>query len=77
MIRSFELHLRAERNLSPHTRRGYLADVRQLAEFTLGRWLGRRPLIVPAHPQADTGSHRWKGALKHLAPRAAGAGPAR
>ncbi len=34
---SFELHLRAERNLSPHTRRGYLADVRQLAEFLGGQ----------------------------------------
>jgi len=32
-IRSFELHLRAERNVSPHTRRAYLSDVRQFAEF--------------------------------------------
>jgi len=31
-ISSFELHLRAERNLSPHTRRAYLSDVRQFAE---------------------------------------------
>jgi integrase/recombinase XerC len=31
-MRSFELHLRAERNVSPHTRRAYLADVAQLAE---------------------------------------------
>jgi integrase/recombinase XerC len=30
-IRAFELHLRAERNLSPHTRRAYVSDVRQLA----------------------------------------------
>ena len=30
-IRSFELHLRAERNVSPHTRRAYLSDVRQFA----------------------------------------------
>jgi len=36
-IRSFELYMRAERNLSPHTRRGYLADVRQLAEFLGGQ----------------------------------------
>jgi integrase/recombinase XerC len=31
-IRSFELHLRAERNVSPHTRRAYLSDVRQFAD---------------------------------------------
>jgi integrase/recombinase XerC len=31
-ISSFELHLRAERNLSPHTQRAYLSDVRQFAE---------------------------------------------
>jgi integrase/recombinase XerC len=30
-IRSFELHLRAERNVSPHTRRAYLSDLRQFA----------------------------------------------
>jgi integrase/recombinase XerC len=30
-LRAFDLHLRAERNLSPHTRRGYLGDVRELA----------------------------------------------
>jgi integrase/recombinase XerC len=30
---AFELHLRAERNLSPHTRRAYLSDVAQFAEF--------------------------------------------
>jgi integrase/recombinase XerC len=30
-LRAFELHLRAERNVSPHTRRAYLSDVEQLA----------------------------------------------
>jgi integrase/recombinase XerC len=30
-IRAFGMHLRTERNLSPHTRRAYLADVRDLA----------------------------------------------
>jgi integrase/recombinase XerC len=30
-MRAFALHLRAERNLSPHTRRAYLGDVRDLA----------------------------------------------
>ncbi|MFQ5418408.1 MAG: site-specific integrase, partial [Myxococcota bacterium] len=34
-IRGFELHLRAERNVSVHTRRAYLSDVRQFAG-TLG-----------------------------------------
>ena len=32
-IRAFDLHLRAERNVSLHTRRAYLSDVGQLAEF--------------------------------------------
>jgi integrase/recombinase XerC len=35
-LRSFELHLRAERNLSPHTRRAYVSDVRQFAAFVEG-----------------------------------------
>jgi integrase/recombinase XerC len=30
-IQAFELHLRAERNLSPHTRRAYVSDTKQLA----------------------------------------------
>jgi integrase/recombinase XerC len=32
-LRAFDLHLRAERNGSPHTRRAYLADVRRFAAF--------------------------------------------
>ena len=32
-IRSFELHLRAERNVSPHTCRAYLGDARESARF--------------------------------------------
>jgi len=38
-IRAFDLHLRAERNLSPHTRRAYGGDVCQLAAF-LGKGAG-------------------------------------
>jgi integrase/recombinase XerC len=41
----FGIHLRAERNLSPHTRRAYRADVAQLAEF-LGQ--AARPADVDA-----------------------------
>jgi integrase/recombinase XerC len=32
-LRAFERHLRAERNLSPHTCRAYVADARELAVF--------------------------------------------
>ncbi|MFP8874242.1 MAG: tyrosine recombinase XerC [Myxococcota bacterium] len=32
-VRQFDVHLRAERNLSPHTRRAYQSDVRQLLGF--------------------------------------------
>jgi integrase/recombinase XerC len=32
-LRQFKLHLAAERNVSPHTRRAYLGDVRQFARF--------------------------------------------
>jgi integrase/recombinase XerC len=44
-LRAFALHLRAERNLSPHTRRAYRADVLHFA-----RWLGpeARPERVEA-----------------------------
>ncbi|UCE87600.1 MAG: tyrosine recombinase XerC [Deltaproteobacteria bacterium] len=36
-IEAFERHLRAERNLSPHTLRAYVSDVRQFAVFAAGR----------------------------------------
>lgn len=42
---AFERHLRAERNVSPHTCRAYLSDVRQLASFAGAR---RRPEEVTA-----------------------------
>jgi integrase/recombinase XerC len=32
-LRRFDLHLHAGRNLSPHTRRAYVSDARQLASF--------------------------------------------
>jgi len=32
-MKAFDLHMRAERNLSAHTRRAYLSDVGQFAEF--------------------------------------------
>jgi integrase/recombinase XerC len=35
-LRGFELHLRAERNLSEHTRRAYASDVRQFADSLEG-----------------------------------------
>ena len=54
-IRSFGLHLRAERNLSPHTRRAYLSDVGQLED-----WLGQG-----AEP-ARVGSDEVRGFLASL-----------
>jgi integrase/recombinase XerC len=32
-VRAFDLHLRGERNVSPHNRRAYVSDVGQLADF--------------------------------------------
>ncbi len=37
-LRDFDLHLRAERNVSPHTRRAYLSDLRQLVAFVGEEW---------------------------------------
>ena len=45
-IRAFALHLRAERNLSPHTRRAYVSDVSQLEQ-----WLGEG--ATPARVGSD------------------------
>jgi integrase/recombinase XerC len=56
-IREFGLHLRAERNASPHTRRAYVADVRQLAAG-LGDELDPRR-ISPEQVRAHLGAlHR-------------------
>ncbi len=44
-LQAFALHLRAERNLSEHTRRAYLSDVRQLATHVGAR---RGPAAVTA-----------------------------
>lgn len=45
-IRAFDLHLRAERNLSAHTRRAYVSDARQLARF-----LGERAAPDQVEPE--------------------------
>jgi integrase/recombinase XerC len=42
-LRDFEIYLRAERNLSTHTRRAYLSDVRQLAAFVESQLAGSTP----------------------------------
>ena len=54
-IRAFDLHLRAERNLSPHTRRAYLGDVRDLATA-----------LVPDADPARVGSAEVRGFLARL-----------
>jgi integrase/recombinase XerC len=53
-LAAFELHLRAERNASAHTRRAYLSDVRQLAAF-LGE--GAVPEAVEAGDVLDFLAH--------------------
>ena len=41
---AFDVYLRVERGLSPHTRRAYNADLRQLVEFLTTEKAGRRTL---------------------------------
>jgi integrase/recombinase XerC len=65
-IRQFEMHLAAERNVSPHTRRAYLGDVRQFASFA-GR-ANPPPRVSPAHVReflADLHARRHPSTLGH------------
>ena len=54
-LRAFELHLRVERNLSAHTQRAYLSDVRQLVSF-----------VGPDRPPADVTGAQVRGFLADL-----------
>ena len=45
-VEAFARHLDAERNLSPHTRRAYLGDLRQLRDFLGGDAAGAGPDAV-------------------------------
>jgi len=57
-IRDFDLHLGAERNLSSHTRRAYVADVGQLCAF-----------LEAGIPPADVTSQHVRAFLADLHPR--------
>jgi len=62
--REFALHLAAERNLSPHTRRGYLSDVRQFAAFAGASHPPDRVLAVQVRAfLADLHGHRHPATL--------------
>jgi integrase/recombinase XerC len=54
-LRRFEIYMRAERNHSPHTRRAYLADVRQLAAH-----------LSPASDPRRTSTRQIRGWLADL-----------
>ena len=58
-IEAFEAHLAAERNLSPHTRRGYLADLGQFRAFLVENGL------IPA----GAGGPDQLAAIDHMAVR--------
>ena len=62
-LRAFDLHLRAERNLSVHTRRAYLSDVRQLAAHVDARG---RPAAVTAGLLEILGEHCAPSALESI-----------
>ena len=63
-IRDFGVHLSAERNVSPHTRRAYLSDVRQFAS-ALGE--ARNPAAVTAADvRAFLATVRPQGAIQEV-----------
>ncbi len=52
LLAVFDEHLRVERNLSPHSRRAYLGDVRELAAWLEGEGRGVGALVDAAlHPE--------------------------
>src|SRR5690606_31504888 len=48
LLAAFDEHLRVERNLSPHSRRAYLGDVRELAAWLEGEGRGVGALVDAA-----------------------------